>query len=74
MQNGAQLVHRCGFEDLWRDDPTFPRRGGAETAELEPHGEDNRRGQEHELHPTRLLTPKGVGGYIILCVRLYSIV
>ncbi len=26
------------------------------------HGEDNRRGHKETSHPTRLLTPKGVGG------------
>ena len=36
-----------------------PRGGGAETPDLEPHGEDNRRGQEQDSHPTRLVTPEG---------------
>ena len=34
-----------------------------------PPGEDIRRGKEGQRDPTRLLTPKGVGGYS--CIELY---
>ena len=39
------------------------RRGGSETSVLEPHGENNKRGEE-KTHLTRLVTPEGSADYI----------